>query len=252
MKKWTAIILFLVALCCIPALAFALGVNSENKRRSVAYIPPFPSGVISKDDRMQIAIIYRFIVPPSATNPVLLIEGNDKTYTYLLVSATNPANDYAVHVTGTGNTFENCTFYNANGIAFKTDESCAVTNCIIEGDTQDIDIAITKTVTALNNNLHHSADDSTNIGDGTYTDVGGNSVFASDPLFRAIGSDFYLQSTSPCIDVGFNTGPDNDYGGRRVPQGAGYDIGAFEFGRHAGSMGMGMGLKGYCPHRPED
>jgi len=65
MKKWTVIILVLIALCWIPVLVFALGANSESKRRSVIYMLPVPSGAISKYDRMQIATLYR-IVPSGA------------------------------------------------------------------------------------------------------------------------------------------------------------------------------------------
>ena len=110
MKKWAAIILALVILCWTPVVTFASGVNSENKRRSVVHVPPNPSGDINKDDRIHISTLYRFIVPASATNAGFLVEGNNMTYSYLFISVTDAAYDYAVHVTGTGNTFENCTF----------------------------------------------------------------------------------------------------------------------------------------------
>jgi hypothetical protein len=50
----------------------------------------------------------------------------------------------------------------------------------------------------------------------------------NDPLF-ASASDFYLQSTSPCINAGTDVGLSVDLAGRQVPYGAAPDIGAFEW-----------------------
>ena len=43
--------------------------------------------------------------------------------------------------------------------------------------------------------------------------------------------DFHLDVHSPLIDVGYNLGSlnPNDYDGNSRPQGAGFDIGAYEF-----------------------
>jgi hypothetical protein len=43
-------------------------------------------------------------------------------------------------------------------------------------------------------------------------------------------TDFHLQSNSPAINAGVNVSLTTDYAGRAVPYGAGYDIGAYEFG----------------------
>jgi len=53
-----------------------------------------------------------------------------------------------------------------------------------------------------------------------------------DPQFvNPESGDYHLTSTSPAIDAGYNLGTSvpNDYDGISRPQGAGYDIGAFEF-----------------------
>jgi hypothetical protein len=59
-----------------------------------------------------------------------------------------------------------------------------------------------------------------------------NNKLGVNPLLVS-SSDFHLQSTSPCIDAGINTGITQDYAGNPVPYGGGYDIGAAEYGSTA-------------------
>jgi|GEM_PF-1175564 len=65
-----------------------------------------------------------------------------------------------------------------------------------------------------------------------YSDQGvfpGDGNTNTDPLFRAPGSSYRLQPSSPCIDVGSVTdSPSNDIEGRLRPLGAGVDLGAYE------------------------
>ena len=178
----------------------------------------------------------------------LTVAGNDGTYSYILVDATG-AYDIGILVTGTGNTFENVTIYAPNGVAMDTDENVTVTNCILEGGTDDINIESGNTVTAKNNLLHHSTTATDNIGDGTFSDTA--SVYALSPLFRnAAGQDFHLQAGSPAVGAGFNTGVDTDLDGMPTPRGV-MDIGCYELFKNTSMMYMGMGLKGYYPFRED-
>ena len=58
-----------------------------------------------------------------------------------------------------------------------------------------------------------------------------NDLWHVDPKFiNAANGDFHLQSNSPAIDVGVTLAEaTNDYDGNPRPQGAGYDIGAYEY-----------------------
>lgn len=59
---------------------------------------------------------------------------------------------------------------------------------------------------------------------------GGTSDLSADPLFvSTVTPDFHLLSTSPGINTGANVGLTTDYAGISVPQGLGYDIGAYEY-----------------------
>ncbi len=64
-------------------------------------------------------------------------------------------------------------------------------------------------------------------GIGSFVDFGGN--IAGDPLFvnLALG-DLQLQTSSPCIDAGTGVALTVDFDGNARPQGAGFDMGAFE------------------------
>ncbi len=98
-------------------------------------------------------------------------------------------------------------------------------------------------VTTCNYNLWYNSE----VG-GIYTSVGGTSYHSNDqatyksatgfdanglwadPVFVSTSiPDFHLQATSPCIDTGTDVGLTEDYEGRAIPQGTGFDMGAYEY-----------------------
>ncbi len=76
-----------------------------------------------------------------------------------------------------------------------------------------------------------------NLIDGS-TQICGNDALIGDPKFvNPSGADFHLREGSPAIDNGSAVdAPSDDFDGNPRPQGAGYDIGAYEF--------MGTGVDG--------
>lgn len=59
--------------------------------------------------------------------------------------------------------------------------------------------------------------------------IGTHSISITNAAFTAFGSNYYPVAGSPLIDVGTNDGVAVDYAGTSRPQGAGYDIGAYEY-----------------------
>lgn len=68
-------------------------------------------------------------------------------------------------------------------------------------------------------------------------ETAGESAVQAAPLFaNAAGANFRLQSSSPAIDQGSSSGaPADDYDGTPRPQGAGIDMGAFEYAQGGGT-----------------
>jgi len=68
---------------------------------------------------------------------------------------------------------------------------------------------------------------------GYKNEIYGSSYITGNPQFvNPSGADFHLQSTSPAIDRGYAAGApfNTDFDDNARPQGAGYDIGAYEYG----------------------
>ena len=84
--------------------------------------------------------------------------------------------------------------------------------------------------------------------DGTSTVASNNSTSGTDPQFTNPGSgDFTIPTGSPLKDAGRDVsgnGVTNDYTGTARPQGAAFDIGAYEFIVGGASEGVGRGAKG--------
>jgi predicted outer membrane repeat protein len=79
----------------------------------------------------------------------------------------------------------------------------------------------------IHSSLQDTAIANNHFGTGSFTNGGSN--IAGDPLFVNYGGgDLHLLGSSACIDAGQNIGVAVDYDGNVRPQGAGYDMGAFE------------------------
>jgi parallel beta-helix repeat protein len=76
---------------------------------------------------------------------------------------------------------------------------------------------------------------------GAEEEIRGDDYVEGDPLFEdAAAASFRLTSESPAIDTATSDrAPDTDFDGNARPVGAGYDIGAFEFGAGPADAGSG-------------
>ncbi len=98
-----------------------------------------------------------------------------------------------------------------------------------------IDSAASLTGSILSNNLYWTGNNTHKVGGTGYTLYGFQATgqesgsISGDPKFVKPGSDFHLQSVSPAMDKGFDTGVTSDFDGNQRPYGTAYDIGAYEF-----------------------
>ncbi len=89
-------------------------------------------------------------------------------------------------------------------------------------------IASNSTDSNIDHNIDHNMID---VFTGRSDEIHGNYYIEGDPQFvNPASGDFHLRNTSPAIDKGSPDGaPNVDFEGNPRPQGAGYDIGAFEY-----------------------
>ncbi len=134
-------------------------------------------------------------------------------------------NNYSLSSLADSNVIVNCIFYDADYL-FQTERDNAknkMINCIIS------DVTNLKTG-SKQLNFDFSFCDFYNNGNGLPLPEGGGNI-ALDPLFvNAVGGNFNLQATSPCIDRGARLACTTiDRVGIARPQGCYYDMGAYEF-----------------------
>ncbi|MBL7064963.1 MAG: right-handed parallel beta-helix repeat-containing protein [Anaerolineae bacterium] len=132
---------------------------------------------------------------------------------------------------GNGNrAYNNLIWGNVYGIQISNDaENSEAYNNTIYNNQVGIFVYAASDSAILRNNIIYQNHD------GAITDLGSGTVqdhnFATDPGFvNESGHDFHLQPTSPAINAGIALGEvTEDLDGVARPQGAGYDIGAYEY-----------------------
>jgi parallel beta-helix repeat protein len=135
-----------------------------------------------------------------------------------------------VHSGNNNAIYNNISYNNADGIQIGGSNNKVYNNTVYKNRGRGI-VYYNSTGTDIRNNIVYANGD-------TVVDDGGNSGatvknnLVSNPLFVNPGlGDFHLQAGSPAIDGGLAlSAVATDYAGTPRPQGAGYDIGAYEYG----------------------
>ena len=117
--------------------------------------------------------------------------------------------------------------YDGKGFSFSPNgsgqggDNNTLKNCIVK----DVDNLVTGSEPL---SFEYTYSDFNNNG---FTIPAGTGNISDNPLFvNEAGGDFHLQAGSPCIDIGTsNNAPTQDFEGTARPQGAGFDLGAYEY-----------------------
>ena len=130
-------------------------------------------------------------------------------------------------------TVTNCTFsgntvgnYSGGGMYNDTYSSSTVTNCVLWGGSPDELSSLSSAFSITYSDIQGGFEGTGNINaDPMFVDPDG-----LDNVVGTEDDDLHLTTGSPCIDTGTSSGaPATDLEGNPRPQGAGYDMGAYEF-----------------------
>ena len=152
--------------------------------------------------------------------------GRNNTFNNCIIkNATSDIEFYSWAIPGPAdnNLFANCVFDKATYLfeSSRENHDNQMINCIVK----DVDNLVLGSETL---NFGYTYSDFNNNG---FAMPAGTGNIASNPQFvDEANGDFHLQAGSPCIDAGTaNNAPSEDYEGTSRPQGAGFEIGAYEF-----------------------
>ena len=217
-----------------PSISEAIGVSSdagtndiwiyENKIHGHDFC-----GIVVKGTNFK---IFRNLIYDNGDDGGILTNNEDVTgleiYQNLIWGHHNGYSGIALWRGGDNTTIYNNVIYdNDNGIAIQQHQSgVAIINNIIRSNVSvGIDAGGTSPIIG-HNNVHNNGTNYSGIND--LSGIDGN--ISQDPKFNnESGHDFTLQATSPCIGAGKDVGLTEDFNGAPIPQGMGFDIGAFEY-----------------------
>jgi parallel beta-helix repeat protein len=174
-----------------------------------------------------------------------LYSGGEPEHTHDNIIRNNKSHDNATAgargagiLIGSGNNnaaYNNVVWNNADGLQVYIGDNNRFYNNTVYGSTGTSGygrcVAVTGTNSIIRNNICYQNAVDAVVDDGASGTLTGNNLTINPKFVNAASFDFHLQAGSPAINAGLTLSVvATDYAGTPRPQGAGYDIGAYEYG----------------------